>query len=202
MTIWPHVGAAVGILGVVGIAVAQEPSRPSQRFPPLSDTPGLDAVREVSARLHLSDLRVASRGAGRELRLWDGFGMGGVQLLILRETRSGWRASYSSQVEGDGEVLMDVPITDLPDTAEWSGRWRRAVAAGLLRLPPYPARDSVDFVVLDGFGAVIEWFDGSRYGVSGADNPYTYCSPDDRQFMVVLAAILDHRWGTPCSDSR
>jgi len=195
MKIVSYVGAGVGILAVAGLAVAQEPNRPSLRFPPPSETPFLDVIRDASARLHLSDLRTASRGAGPELRLWDGFGVGGVQLLILRETPSGWRAFYSAHVDGDSIER----ITALPDTAEWAGRWRSAVKAGLLRLPPYSARDSAAFLVMDGFSAVIEWFDGSRYGVSGADNPDSYCSRDDRQFIAVLTAIRNHQWSTRCT---
>src|SRR5881409_415485 len=112
--------AAAGMLLTVGSAVAQEPTPPMMRFPPLSGTPFLDLIRDASARMRLTDLRAAPRGARRELRLWDGFGLSGVQLLILRETASGWRAFYAPQVHGERRLR----IANLPDTGAWVGRWQ------------------------------------------------------------------------------
>ncbi len=176
------------------VAMSTSISGQTLRFPPPSATPFLETIHEASSRLKLLDLAAAPH-AGREIRLWDGFGLGGVRLLILRETGSSWRALSAYPVDR----ASSVPVAQLPDTSDWACRWRAAVDEGLLQLPPYPRRDSTTILVNDGYGAVIEWFDGTRYGISGAGNPGTYGSPDDRQFLRVVDAVLDQVRTPRCS---
>jgi hypothetical protein len=179
--------AAIAAVLAYSLATAQGANPHRLRFPPPSETPFLETIYDAAARLHLTDLRTAAPGAARELRVWDGFGMFGVRLIALQETpQRRWRAFAAYPADGDSSVR----ILALPDTTDWARRWRTAVGAGLLHLPPYPARDTTDFLVNDGYSAVIEWFDGAHYGVSGAANPTSYCSRDDERLLAVLSAVL------------
>jgi hypothetical protein len=96
-----------------------------------------------------------------------------------------------------------VCMVHLPDDTNWGRIWRSAINAGLLRLPPYPQRDSSDFVITDGFSAVFEVAEAGRYLIAGAENPDSYSSADDKLFLAVLAVFRPYirepfcRWRKP-----
>jgi len=123
--------AVCTLLFVCAPAVAQE--RHSLRTPPDTATPFLDVIREASVRLRLHELRSSRPNSTREVRLWDGFGLGGLQLVILREAKHGWRAFRAYPVDRETRVRL----APLPDTADWARRWNAAVAI-LSSKAPFP----------------------------------------------------------------
>ena len=167
---------------------AQDTSQHRSRLSPPTETPFLEYVRTAAVRLSLADLREAQPGAQREVRLWHGFGLFGVELVIIREASPAWRA-YTVDPDNSDSTPHFAP---LPDTTDWGKRWWAAVNAGMLQLPPYPHRDPPHFGALDGYSAVLEWFDGTNYGIAGANNPDAFCSSDDRRIMAVLNALALH----------
>jgi hypothetical protein len=180
--------------GAFVLTTTSAPAQRCCRFPPPSATPFVETIRHASGRLELQDLASPTH-VGRELRLWYGFGLFGVRLLILRENQSKWRAFGAYPVDR----APTPSIAALPDSSDWACRWQAALNEGLLQLRPYPRRDSTTIRVNDGYSAVIEWFDGARYGISGADNPGSYGSPDDRHLLRVLDAVLDDGAVPRCS---
>src|SRR2546430_13286795 len=128
-----QVVAGMSVL-LANIVAARKPDARTLRFPPPTETPFLSSTHGASARLHLTDLRMALPGALREIRLWDGFGVTGIRLIILREDQSRWRAFTAYPIDGDSRAR----IAALPDTTDWARRWQTAVAEGLLQLPAYP----------------------------------------------------------------
>jgi hypothetical protein len=45
-------------------------------------------------------------------------------------------------------------------------------------------------MVSDGWGVIIEVASGTRYHITGADNPQVFCSEDDRRLLTVVDALL------------
>jgi hypothetical protein len=145
-------------------------------------------TREEALALGLPDLTLAeSAKAGRELRLWSGFGVTGTRLTRLHEVSGEWR----------GDQYYPVQSTQAPRQARLpvdsaGALWRAATAAGLKELPRQPMRPPSSIVIDDGYAVVIEWFDGTRYGVSGSLQPDYFCTPDDRRILAVVRAVLGY----------
>ena len=173
------------------LALAPRPTLAQGRQPSPDSTviPGRGVPLYSGVKLALTIQRLPSLHTGpaaatrTEVRLWDGFGLTGIGLFIAREDSAGrWRF-----------WTLEPPLEDrrgrlrrLRPDSTWTIRWRAALAAGLLELPPGPRRAPSDYFVSDGYSAIIEtWIDG-RYHAAGADNPAAYCSADDQRFMTVL----------------
>jgi hypothetical protein len=144
-------------------------------------------TRPDAAALGLGDLATApQRGVVHEVRLWSGFGITGVALLVLRETAKGWTGTeYYPVGQGQAPRRRRVPA----DSA--AKLWRAAVDAGLLRLPTEPQRPPSDLFVSDGYSVLIEWADSERTGSSAAAHPDVFCSPDDQRVLAVLRALMN-----------
>lgn len=146
----------------------------------------LDFTRPAAEALKLPELATASRrGVKRELRLWTGFGLTGVALLVLRETGKGWTGTdYYPVGEKHAPRKLEVPS----DSA--ARLWRAAVDAGLESLPPEPRRPPTDLFIDDGYSVVIEWADSTGVHATPAANPDVFCSPDDERIMAVVRAVF------------
>jgi hypothetical protein len=143
-------------------------------------------TRPYAVELGLNDLAAPPNGALRELRLWTGFGLTGVALLVLHETAKGWAGTEYYPV-GQARAPRRRPVP--ADSA--AKLWRAAVGAGLLALPAEPQRPPSDLVVDDGYSVLIEWTDSARTGSSAAAHPDVFCSPDDQRILAVVRALMD-----------
>ena len=152
-----------------------------------SEVPLLWAVREGEALLGLPSLAQGpSSGYNAEVRIWDGFGLTGVNLMLARQDLQGhWHLLRAYPIDPD----TTGPLTPLPHDPTWADRWSAAKRAGLKRLRSYPRRYD-RLLVADGYSVVIEWAEGSDVRVIGANNPQTHCSADDQAFLRALEALF------------
>jgi len=171
-----------------GQTVGQE-STLARSDPP--DVPGLWSVREIEAQLHLPALANGlPPGTETEVRVWSGFGLAGIDLLIARRDFDGqWRFFGSSEMDRN----TDPTLKPLVDDSTWAARWTAAKEAGLTRLRSSPRR-SDNLITTDGYGMVVEWAAAGDHRVIGADNPDAHCSPDDLAFMAAVNALLPNHW--------
>jgi hypothetical protein len=169
------------------IAGAQEAGGASDSQWLLADT------RPYAAAIGLQDLATASqRGVLHEVRLWTGFGLTGVALLVLRETAKGWTgADYYPVGQARAPKRLRLP----PDSTQ--KLWRAAVDAGLRQLPIEPQRVPSTLFVDDGYSVLIEWADSTRTGVTAAVHPDVFCSADDERILAVVRALVG-RYAPTC----
>jgi hypothetical protein len=188
---------AAAVLLVPPPLVAQDGTRSQFAGRALTATPFLEDVYHLARINQLTDLRLGpSAGATAELRVWHGFGLWGVALYSLRLEHGAWHEYQLYPTQGDSLARLQRTDT-LPTPVD---RWSAGVRAGLLSLPPFPDRGVTNKVINDGYSAVLEWWNAGAYGVSGADNPDAFCSPDDRRILRVLGAILGPLTGRASCD--
>ena len=151
----------------------------------------LDWIWYRSAQLKLGDLRDGPPApADAELRLWHGFGLTGVDLVVFRHESGAWRVSVAHLPDRGQEVRFRADTSSTPAAA----RWQNALDAGLRTLPLIPGARPGDMVTTDGFGAVLEWWEAGRYRAATADHPDVYCTTNDRRAVAVIEALLGHEW--------
>jgi hypothetical protein len=169
-------------------------ARGAQEAGDASDSQWLLAdTRPYAAAIGLQDLATASqRGVLQELRLWTGFGLTGVALLVLRETAKGWTGTDYYPV---GHTRAPRRLRVPADSTE--KLWRAAVDAGLLALPIEPQRLPSTLLVDDGYSVLIEWADSTRTGVTAAAHPDVFCSADDERILAVVRALVG-RYAPTC----
>jgi len=125
----------------------------------------LDFVHQWELKLTIGDLRTLTMAdSARELRFWEGFGLGGTRGLLLRRTGTGEWSARSFVIQG-----MNVMRTDtlsLPTTASIyhpERVWANLVAIGMLTLPTSVPRK---WMMLDGHTYVLEVRVGQFYRAS------------------------------------
>jgi len=145
------------------------------------------AISSEAARLGLKDLRKGLPAGEAEVRIWNGFGLTGVQLI--RAIRSGptW-----TTVEYDNVRSVPNPIRrPWISGACWTTRWTSAAARTFSRIPASPFYPHGQPVVNDGYGVVIEAADGAIYHAAGVMNEGRGKSPNDHQLSAFAKTLLN-----------
>jgi hypothetical protein len=147
----------------------------------------LEFARAHARSAGLPDLRKSPASPDDvELRLWHGFGLTGVEGLVLRRTQWCWSA----------ERIVAITQTDCyerrstPRSADWLIVWRQVETMDLAALPSKPPRDPMK-IVTDGYSYVIELKTGAIYRSFVYDNPNVFRTPEDRAMVAITTHLLD-----------
>jgi hypothetical protein len=139
-------------------------------------------VRALGARLHLRDLEAGVPADEREVRVWSGFGVTGIQLHRAIRVKNAWTATESPNVGG---------TTPLPlEPAQLLSAWSDALLDSLAVLPPAPRRPLEASLVDDGWIVVIEVARGGKYFMLGTDHPDRFCTRDDQRLLRVVSSVV------------
>jgi hypothetical protein len=124
----------------------------------------LDFVHQWELKLTIGDLRtLAMADSARELRFWEGFGLGGTRGLLLRRTGTGEWSALRFVIQGN---VMRTDTLSLPKTTSIYHPelvWANLVATGMLTLPTNVPRK---WMMLDGHTYVLEVREGQFYRAS------------------------------------
>ena len=171
---------------------APHPTRPALEPDTLTATFFLDVVRSIAAGLRLANLsQTALPARDVELRLWHGFGLGGVSGVIVRRTGERWVAITVEPAPPRMNPPTHVTYLPVPvaDTVNWASAWRSVQAIGLRSLAPVPLRDP-GIMVNDGNSYVLEWREGDRYRTAVYANPDYFRTPDDLRMQAIADSLL------------
>jgi hypothetical protein len=124
----------------------------------------LDFVHQWELKLAIGDLRtLAMADSARELRFWEGFGLGGTRGLLLRRTGTGEWSALRFVIQGN---VMRTDTLSLPKTTSIYHPelvWAKLVATGMLTLPTNVPRK---WMMLDGHTYAVEVRVGEFYRAS------------------------------------
>ena len=180
---------------LAGCLLRPSPSSVNPDLAPFGGT-----VQHYAARLGLRPLRNAMPPGEIEVRLWEGFGTSGVQLLRVVYADSTWSATSYAPVDRPQIALTIFR----PDSLEWTYRWQSLQATQYFALPPSPRRRPTNLIVTDGWSVVLEVATDRGYWIVGASNPAdpdTGCSADDQALLESVMAFAQHpNWDplAPC----
>jgi hypothetical protein len=142
-------------------------------------------ARSYGQSAGLPDLRALSpTSAELHLRIWQGFGLTGVEGLAVSGAHAGWTAQMIVSTRRS-ECYAQRPA---PSAADWGRLWRD-IEGGLSALPARPPRDP-NWLVMDGHSYVVEWWAAGRYRTFVYDNPQVFRTPDDVQMMAIAREIF------------
>jgi len=150
--------------------------------PPAPFRPDVDYF---ASRVGLVSLKDGLPAGDQEVRIWSGFGLGGIQLVRAVRHDGRWTISRSDEVSR----TTPHPLGRWIEDSVWTRRWTPAIADSFAALPATPRHPPDAPLVTDGWSVVIEFADGRTYHIAGAGNPQSYCSADDRRMLRVVAAL-------------
>lgn len=161
----------------------------------LFETPDLasKSIDEITKDAGLSKLRTVKLPEGDlEVRIWVGFGVNGVDGLILRRSAQQWSALH---LHGMAETppLPNVKEELGPPKSGWEKTWLRLTEAGILTLPDASEKDCNTYIN-DGTSYVVEINKNRIYRTYMYDNP-DHARCEDARKVLQIGEILGEEFG-------
>jgi hypothetical protein len=161
----------------------------------LFETPGLasKSIDEITSDVELSKLRTVKLPKGDiEARIWVGFGVNGVDGLIIRRSAQQWSAIHLHGM-AEAPPLPNIKEVLPKPKSGWEGAWQRLTNAGILTLPDASEVDCNTFIQ-DGKGYVVEINMNRIYRTYMYDNP-DHARCENARKMIQIGEILAEEFG-------
>src|SRR5262245_4998535 len=114
-----------------------------------------------------------------EVRLWSGFGLSGLDGLLLRRDGNQWLGLYTSN---------GVKAREVHPKTSWNALWKRVEALGILTLPDSSTLPG-EQMVLDGISYVVEINDGKVYRTYYYGNPQYQVWPEAENIIEIVKTL-------------
>ncbi|HKO60487.1 MAG TPA: hypothetical protein VJV03_04950 [Pyrinomonadaceae bacterium] len=147
-------------------------------------------INELTREAKLPSLRtIRMRGDDLEVRVWVGFGLQGVDGLVLRRSSNQWSAIHLHGMADRPPFPSSQQKLDAPKSG-WEAAWRKLVEAGILTLPDASELRCRTYIK-DGTSYIVETNMNSTYRTYLYDNPkYARCN-EARQMIRIGEMIGD-----------
>ena len=142
------------------------------------------AINDHTSQAKIPELRtVLLTGDDFEIRVWVGFGINGVDGIILRHSSHQWTAVHLHGMSERPPFVLNVSNLEAPRSG-WEVAWQRLTQAGILTLPDASVV-GCNTHRFDGTNYVVEINEYSRYRTYLYDNPtYSQCA-EARQTLKI-----------------
>jgi hypothetical protein len=151
------------------------------------------SINERTGEANVPSLRTVVLPEGDfEVRVWAGFGLYGIDGLILRRSADRWSAVHLHGMSGRPPLGKYERELDAPKSG-WPNAWQRLVDAGVLTLPD-SSSIKCDSGINDGKSYVVEVNKDRVYRTYQYDNPdYAKCA--EAKQMIKIGEVLAEEFG-------
>jgi len=145
-----------------------------------------ETIDRVAATADLPPLRTASPGPDHlEVRLWFGFGLGGMRGFIVRYHAGEW--SGRELLEDAHRVKVEAKTLKPRDG--WDNAWRALTEKRLFTLPDFSTLPRSNYLVHDGSCGVVEVFAAGKYRTYMYPNSWAFDNQECREFEALTATF-------------
>lgn len=159
------------------------------------ETEGLasKSIDELTTQANLPKLRtLLLPDNDLDIRIWVGFGIQGVDGLILRRSSDQWSGIHFHGM-AESPPFPNSKETLLQPKSGWATSWQRLVDAGILRLPDASELQCRTYIK-DGTSYVVEINMNRGYRTYLYDNP-THATCNEAKQMIRIGEIIADEFG-------